>query len=400
MEKRFVYADNAATTKLSDAAREAMMPYLTESYYNPSSLYAPAKYVKRALEDARKTVADCIGAEPHEIYFTSGGTESDNMAIHSCAMYGRKIGKRHILSSEIEHHAVLEAIKSTDPEFKYTLVRPNREGLIIPGNVCDLTNLRSTCLVSIMMVNNELGTVQMIRNIGWFCKRNNILFHTDAVQAAGHIDIDVNMMNVDMLSISGHKFHGPKGVGVLYIRNGTPVHSLIHGGKQERGFRAGTENVAGAVGLAVALKESCDHMSENYQKIRHMNDKLVYGLAQIKNTHFNSIQMQCYPGIINVSFEGVEGESLVYLLDLQGICVSAGSACTAGSPNPSHVLTSMGYTPEHARSSIRISIGDYNTMEDIDYMLQEIPKAVEKLRQVSPLYQVKSPLNKNNEKKG
>ena len=388
MEKRFVYADNAATTKLSDAAREAMMPYLTESYYNPSSLYAPAKYVKRALEDARKTVADCIGAEPYEIYFTSGGTESDNMAIHSCAMCGRKIGKRHIVSSEIEHHAVLEAIKSTEPEFKYTLIRPDREGLILPGYLYEMARL-DTCLVSVMMVNNEVGTVQMIREIGKFCKEHSILFHTDAVQAAGHIYIDVNSLNVDMLSLSGHKFHGPKGIGVLYVRSGIPLYPLIHGGKQEKGKRAGTENVAGAVGLAAALKESCDHMSENYQKIKHMNDRLVYGLAQIKNVHFNSNRIQCYPGIINVSFEGVEGESLVYLLDLQGICVSSGSACAAGSPNPSHVLTSMGFSPEYAHSSIRISIGDYNTMDDIDYMLQEIPKAVEKLRQASPFYNKK-----------
>ena len=386
MEKRFVYADNAATTKLSKTAYEAMLPYLTEQYFNPSSLYSPSKKVKLALEDARQTVADCIGAEANEVYFTSGGSESDNFAIKSAAQLIREKGKSHIVTSSIEHHAILKTLQGLQPFYSFTFLKPERyEGIILPGYLADAI-CKDTGLVSIMMLNNETGAIQMIREYGLICRRKNILFHTDAVQAAGHIRIDVNHLQVDMLSISGHKFHGPKGTGALYVRSGIPLYPLIHGGKQEKGRRAGTENVAGAVGLAAALKENCDHMSENYQKIKQMNDRLVYGLIQIPKTHINSNRIQSYPGIINASFEGVEGESLVYLLDLQGICVSAGSACAAGSPDPSHVLTAMGFSSDYAHSSIRISIGDYNTMDDIDYMLQEIPKAVEKLRQASPFY--------------
>ena len=386
MEKRFVYADNAATTKLSKTAYEAMLPYLTEQYFNPSSLYSPSKKVKLALEDARQTVADCIGAEANEVYFTSCGSESDNFAIKSAAQLIREKGKSHIVTSSIEHHAILKTLQGLQPFYSFTFLKPERyEGIVLPGYLADAI-CKDTGLVSIMMLNNETGAIQMIREYGLICRRNNILFHTDAVQAAGHIRIDVNHLKVDMLSISGHKFHGPKGTGALYVRSGIPLYPLIHGGKQEKGKRAGTENVAGAVGLAAALKESCDHMSENYQKIKHMNERLVYGLIQIPKTHLNSSRIQSYPGIINVNFEGVEGEALAYLLDLQGICVSAGSACAAGSPDPSHVLTAMGFSSDYAHSSIRISIGDYNTMDDIDYMLQEIPKAVEKLRQASPFY--------------
>ena len=382
----FVYADNAATTSVSKAALDAMLPYLTDFYGNPSSLYAFGQKATEALQSARETVAACINADPKEIYFTSGGSEADNQAIVSAARLGARKGKKHLISTQFEHHAVLHTLSKLEKEgFEVTLLDPHSDGVI---RVEDVENaLRDdTCLVTIMFANNEIGTVQPIAEIGALCRERKVLFHTDAVQAAGHMPIDVKAMNIDMLSMSGHKFHAPKGVGVLYAKKGTVLTNIIEGGAQERGKRAGTENVAGIVAMAAALKESCDNMEENTAKIIPMRDKLFAELSKIPHSKINGSLEHHVPGTVNMCFEGIEGESLLLLLDDQGICASSGSACTSGSLDPSHVLLSLGIPHEIAHGSLRLSIGEYNTMEQIDHIIEVVPKVVEYLRSISPVW--------------
>ena len=382
----FVYADNAATTSVSKAALDAMLPYLTDFYGNPSSLYAFGQKATEALQSARETIAACINADPKEIYFTSGGSEADNQAIVSAARLGARKGKKHLISTQFEHHAVLHTLAKLEKEgFEVTLLDPHSDGVI---RVEDVENaLRDdTCLVTIMFANNEIGTVQPIAEIGALCRERKVLFHTDAVQAAGHMPIDVKAMNIDMLSMSGHKFHAPKGVGVLYAKKGTVLTNIIEGGAQERGKRAGTENVAGIVAMAAALKESCDHMEENTAKIIPMRDKLFAELSKIPHSKINGSLEHHVPGTVNMCFEGIEGESLLLMLDDNGICASSGSACTSGSLDPSHVLLSLGIPHEIAHGSLRLSIGEYNTMEQIDHIIEVVPKVVEYLRSISPVW--------------
>ena len=382
----FVYADNAATTSVSKAALDAMLPYLTDYYGNPSSLYAFGQKATEALQAARETVAACINAEPKEIYFTSGGSEADNQAIISAARLGARKGKKHIISTQFEHHAVLHTLAKLEKEgYEVTLLDPHADGVI---RVEDVENaLRDdTCLVTIMFANNEIGTVQPIAEIGALCRARKVPFHTDAVQAAGHMPIDVKAMNIDMLSMSGHKFHAPKGVGVLYARKGMVLTNVIEGGAQERGKRAGTENVAGIVAMAAALKESCDHMEENTAKIIPMRDKLFAELSKIPHSKINGSLEHHVPGTVNMCFEGIEGESLLLMLDDHGICASSGSACTSGSLDPSHVLLSIGLPHEVAHGSLRLSIGEYNDMEQIDHIIEVVPKVVEYLRSISPVW--------------
>ena len=382
----FVYADNAATTSVSKAALDAMLPYLTDFYGNPSSLYAFGQKATEALTEARETIAACINANPKEIYFTSGGSEADNQAIVSAARLGARKGKKHIISTQFEHHAVLHTLSKLEKEgYEVTLLDPHADGVIRVEDVAQALR-EDTCLVTIMFANNEIGTVQPITEIGALCREKNVLFHTDAVQAAGHMPIDVKAMNIDMLSMSGHKFHAPKGVGVLFARKGIALTNIIEGGAQERGKRAGTENVAGIVAMAAALKESCDHMEENTAKIIPMRDKLLRELAKIPHSKINGSLEHHVPGTVNMCFEGIEGESLLLLLDDEGICASSGSACTSGSLDPSHVLLSIGLPHEVAHGSLRLSIGEYNTMEQIDHIIEVVPKVVEYLRSISPVW--------------
>ena len=382
----FVYADNAATTSVSKTALDAMMPYLTDLYGNPSSLYSFGQKAKEALEASRETVAHYINADPKEIIFTSGGSEADNQAIVSAARLGARKGKKHIISTQFEHHAVLHTLNRLEKEgYEVTLLDPHSDGVI---RVEDVANaLRDdTCLVTIMFANNEIGTVQPIAEIGALCRERKVLFHTDAVQAAGHMPIDVKAMNIDMLSMSGHKFHAPKGVGVLYAKKGVVLTNIIDGGAQERGKRAGTENVAGIVAMAAALKESCDNMEENTAKIIPMRDKLFAELSKIPHSKINGSLEHHVPGTVNMCFEGIEGESLLLMLDDQGICASSGSACTSGSLDPSHVLLAIGLPHEVAHGSLRLSIGEYNTMEQIDHIIKVVPQVVEYLRNMSPVW--------------
>ena len=382
----FVYADNAATTSVSKTALDAMMPYLTDLYGNPSSLYSFGQKAKEALEASRETVAHYINADPKEIIFTSGGSEADNQAIVSAARLGARKGKKHIISTQFEHHAVLHTLNRLEKEgYEVTLLDPHSDGVI---RVEDVANaLRDdTCLVTIMFANNEIGTVQPIAEIGALCRERKVLFHTDAVQAAGHMPIDVRAMNIDMLSMSGHKFHAPKGVGVLYAKKGIVLTNIIDGGAQERGKRAGTENVAGIVAMAAALKESCDNMEANTAKIIPMRDKLFAELGKIPHSKINGSLEHHVPGTVNMCFEGIEGESLLLMLDDQGICASSGSACTSGSLDPSHVLLSIGLPHEVAHGSLRLSIGEYNTMEQIDHIVEVVPKVVSYLRSISPVW--------------
>lgn len=382
----FVYADNAATTCISQAARDAMMPYLTEKYGNPSSLYAFAQEAKEGLDEARKTVAECIGAEPKEIYFTSGGSEADNQAIVSAAKAGAKKGKKHLISTKFEHHAVLHTLKKLEKEgFEVTLLDVHEDGVVRLEDLKAAVR-EDTALVTVMFANNEIGTIQPIAEIGAFCREKGIPFHTDAVQAAGHTRIDVNEMNIDMLSMSGHKFHAPKGVGVLYAKKNMPLFNIIEGGAQERGRRAGTENMPGIMALAAALKESCDNIDANTAKIIPMRDKLFAELSKIPHSKINGSLEHHVPGTVNMCFEGIEGESLLLLLDANGICASSGSACTSGSLDPSHVLLSLGIPHEVAHGSLRLSIGEYNTMEEIDHIIATVPKVVEYLRNMSPVW--------------
>ena len=383
----FVYADNAATTSVSKTALDAMIPYLTTQYGNPSSLYSFAQKAKEALEEARKTVADIIGAEPKEIYFTSGGSEADNQAIVSMAKFGAIKGKKHLISTKFEHHAVLHTLKQLEKQgFEVTLLDVHEDGVVRLEDV-EAAIREDTALVTIMFANNEIGTVQPIREIGELCRSKGIPFHTDAVQAAGHMPINVTEMNIDLLSMSGHKFHAPKGVGVLYAKRGMPLFNIIEGGAQERGKRAGTENIPGIVALAAALKESVDNMEANTAKIIPMRDKLFAELSKIPHSKINGSLEHHVPGTVNMCFEGIEGESLLLMLDAKGICASSGSACTSGSLDPSHVLLSIGLPHEVAHGSLRLSIGEYNTMEEIDYIIKVVPEVVAYLRSISPVWE-------------
>ena len=383
----FVYADNAATTSVSKTALDAMLPYLTEYYGNPSSLYAFAQKATEAVAEARATVAACLGAaSPREIYFTSGGSEADNQAIMSAARLGARKGKKHLISTKFEHHAVLHTLKRLEKEgYEVSLLDVHEDGVVRLEDVAAAIR-EDTCLVTIMFANNEIGTVQPITEIGALCREKGIPFHTDAVQAAGHMPIDVEKMNIDMLSISGHKFHAPKGVGALYCRKNIPLFNLIEGGAQERGRRGGTENVAGIVALAAALKESIDNMEANTAKIIPMRDKLFAELSKIPHSKINGSLEHHVPGTVNMCFEGIEGESLLLMLDMNGICASSGSACTYGSLDPSHVLLSLGLPHEVAHGSLRLSIGEYNTMEEIDHIIEVVPRVVQYLRNMSPVW--------------
>ena len=382
----FVYADNAATTSVSKTALDAMLPYLTENYGNPSSLYSFAQKATEAVAQARATVAACLNAEPREIYFTSGGSEADNQAIISAAKAGARKGKKHLISTKFEHHAVLHTLKKLEKEgYEVTLLDVHEDGVVRLEDVAAAIR-EDTALVTIMFANNEIGTVQPIKEIGALCRVKGIPFHTDAVQAAGHMPIDVKEMNIDMLSISGHKFHAPKGVGVLYAKKNMPLFNLIEGGAQERGRRGGTENVAGIVALAAALKESVDNMEANTAKIIPMRDKLFAELSKIPHSKINGSLEHHVPGTVNMCFEGIEGESLLLMLDMNGICASSGSACTSGSLDPSHVLLSLGLPHEVAHGSLRLSIGEYNTMEEIDHIIEVVPRVVQYLRNMSPVW--------------
>lgn len=387
MTKMFVYADNAATTAVSKTAVDAMMPYLTNQYGNPSSLYGFAQEAKEALEAARKTVADIIGAEAKEIYFTSGGSEADNQAIVSMAKLGAIKGKKHIISTKFEHHAVLHTLKQLEKQgYEVTLLDVHEDGVVRLEDVENAIR-EDTALVTIMFANNEIGTVQPIKEIGALCRAKKIPFHTDAVQAAGHMPLNVQEMNIDLMSMSGHKFHAPKGVGVLYAKRGLPLFNIIEGGAQERGKRAGTENIPGIVALAAALKESVDNMEANTAKIIPMRDKLFAELSKIPHSKINGSLEHHVPGTVNMCFEGIEGESLLLLLDAKGVCASSGSACTSGSLDPSHVLLSLGLPHEVAHGSLRLSIGEYNTMEEIDHIIKVVPEVVSYLRSISPVWE-------------
>ena len=381
-----IYADNAATTRLSATALAAMLPYLTEQYGNPSSLYTLGQTAATALAQARETVARCLHCRPEEIVFTSGGSEADNQAILSAARWGKRQGKTHIISTAFEHHAVLHTLQKLEKEgFTVTLLDVHADGRITPQQV-DAAITQDTCLVTVMYANNEIGTIQPIGEIGAICRARKVPFHTDAVQAAGHLAIDVGAEQIDMLSLSAHKFHGPKGVGALYVRKGVPLLPLIEGGAQERRKRAGTENVAGIVGLAAALQTACDHLEANAAKVTALRDRLIDGLAAIPHAALNGDRDHRLPGNVNVCFEGIEGESLLLLLDDRGICASSGSACTSGSLDPSHVLLAIGRPHEVVHGSLRLSLCEENTEAEVDAMLREIPKVVEYLRNMSPVW--------------
>lgn len=382
-----VYADNAATTQMSDSVLKAMMPLLTDIYGNPSSLHSVGQIAKEHLEAARETVAECIGADPKEIYFTSGGSEADNQAIRSAAYIGARKGKKHIISSKFEHHAVLHTLDALKKEgFTVTLLDVYSNGIVKPEDVANAIT-DETCLVTIMTANNEIGTIQPIAEIGRICKEKGVLFHTDAVQAVGHIPVNVKDMNCDMLSVSAHKFHGPKGVGFLYARKGVLLTNIIYGGAQERNKRAGTENMASIVGMATAIKDATDHLQENAEKVTAMRNRLIDGLKGIERSRINGDLEHHLPGTLNMCFEGIEGESLLLLLDAKGICASSGSACTSGSLDPSHVLLSIGVPVEIAHGSLRLSISEYNTMEQMDHIVKSVPEVVSYLRSISPVWE-------------
>ena len=384
--KRFVYADNAATTPVSQHVVDAMLPYFNECYGNPSSLYSLGRQAKKPLEEARATVAECLGALPQEIFFTSGGSEADNWAIKGIAHEMAKKGKKHIISSKFEHHAVLHSLDALKKEgFEITLLDVYHDGLVRVEDV-EKAIRPDTALVTIMYANNEIGTIQPIAEIGAVCKAHGVLFHTDAVQAVGNVEIDVKAQNIDLLSLSGHKFHGPKGTGALYCRKGIRLPNLIDGGAQERGKRAGTENVPGIVGLSVALKDACDTIEERRERLTKMRNRLIDGASKIERSHLNGDRDKRLPGNFNMCFEGIEGESLLLKLDFAGICGSSGSACTSGSLDPSHVLLAIGLPHEIAHGSLRISFSDQNTEEDVDYILEVLPEFVTYLRNMSPLW--------------
>lgn len=381
-----VYADNAATTKLSKTALEAMLPYFDTIYGNPSSLHSAGQEAKEALEAARQTVADCLGCEAREILFTSGGSEADNQAIISAARLGARKGKKHIISTAFEHHAVLHTLQRLEKEgFEVTLLDVAQGHNITARQVKEAIR-EDTCLVTCMYANNEIGSVLPIAEIGAVCKEAGVVFHTDAVQAVGHIAIDVKQQNIDMLSLSAHKFHGPKGVGALYVRRGLPLVNIIDGGAQERGKRAGTENIPGICGMAAALKEACDHLEENGKKVCAMRDRLIAGLSQIPHSALNGDPVNRLSGNVSFCFEGIEGESLLLLLDMQGVCASSGSACTSGSLDPSHVLLAIGRVHDVAHGSLRLSLCEYNTDEEVEHILKVVPEVVQTLRNMSPVW--------------
>ena len=384
-----IYADNAATTKMSCTAIDAMLPYMNELYGNPSSLYGLGQRAKEALEEARERIAACIGASPKEMTFTSGGSEADNQAIRSAALLGARKEKRHIISTAFEHHAILHTLKKLEGEgFEVELLPVGELGTITAQQVAEAIR-EDTALVTIMYANNEIGSVLPIPEIGAVCRGRDVLFHTDAVQAAGHLPIDVKAQNIDLLSLSAHKFHGPKGAGVLYARQGIPLSSLIEGGAQERGKRAGTENIPAIVGMAAALEEACAHMEENTTKVSALRDRLIAGLSQIPHSALNGDPVSRLPGNVNFCFEGIEGESLLLLLDDRGICASSGSACTSGSLDPSHVLLAIGRPHEVAHGSLRLSLCEENTEADVDAILKAVPEIVGYLRNMSPLWKDK-----------
>ena len=381
-----IYTDNAATTRMSDTAVAAMLPCLQGNYGNPSSLHTVGQRANEALQSAREAVARCLGCDPKEIIFTSGGSEADNQAIISAARFGALKGKKHILSTAFEHHAVLHTLKKLEKEgFEVELLPVGTTGTITPEQVAAAIR-PDTALVTIMYANNEIGSILPIPEIGAVCKEKGVLFHTDAVQAAGHLHIDVRAQNIDMLSLSGHKFHGPKGSGVLYARKGIPLVNIIEGGAQERGKRAGTENLPAIVGMAAALQEACDHIDENAAKVSALRDKLIAGLSKIPHSALNGDPVHRLPGNVNFCFEGIEGESLLLLLDAKGICASSGSACTSGSLDPSHVLLAIGRPHEVAHGSLRLSLCEWNTEEEVDIILREVPRVVEYLRNMSPMW--------------
>lgn len=384
-----IYADNAATTKMSRAAINAMLSCMENVWGNPSSLYEFGQKAAENLNATREIIAKCICADASDIYFTSGGSEADNQALRSAAYNGAKHGKKHIVSTAFEHHAILHTLNKLEREgFDIELLSVPENGIISPQQVADAIR-DDTCLVTVMFANNEIGTVQPIKEIGAICRSKKVIFHTDAVQAAGHLPIDVNAQNIDMLSMSAHKFHGAKGTGVLYARKGIRLTNLIEGGAQEKGKRAGTENVPAIMAMATALHDACDNMNVNNKKVSALRDKLIDGLAQIPHSALNGDKFNRLPGNVSFCFEGIEGESLLLLLDDKGICASSGSACTSGSLDPSHVLLAIGRPHEIAHGSLRLSIDESNTAEEIDYIIKSVGEVVEYLRSISPLWKDK-----------
>lgn len=380
MEKQFIYADNAATTKMSDIAVQAILPYLQEIYANASSVHLLGQRSAAALFSARQQVAQVLNCAPKEVFFTSGGSEADNQALISAAALGKKQGKCHIVSTAMEHHAILHTLEALENQgFTVTLLRPQADGIVIATQVAEAIT-DTTCLVSVMYANNETGAIQPIREIGALCRKRGVLFHTDAVQAAGHLTIDVQRDNIDMLSLSAHKFHGPKGIGLLFAKSNIQLTSLIRGGGQERGKRAGTENLPGIIGLAAALKDAQENMQQNTAYITGLRDALRNGLDKIDGAGFNGSREHCLPSTVNYSFQGVNGEALLSLLSNEGICCSSGSACSAGSLEPSHVLLALGLNHETAQSALRFSLCEYNTMDEVQTIITKVTEAVNRLR--------------------
>ena len=381
-----IYLDNAATTKMSRTAIDAMLPYMDGVYGNPSSLHSVGQKANEALVNARERIAKILGCEAREITFTSGGSEADNQAIVSAARLGESKGKKHIVSTAFEHHAVLHTLNKLEKEgFEITLLDVHEDGLVTPAQVRDAIR-EDTCLVTIMYANNEIGTVQPIKEIGAVCREKGVVFHTDAVQAAGHLHINVKEQNIDMLSLSAHKFHGPKGIGALYARKGIRLTNLIEGGAQERGKRAGTENIPAIMGMAAAFEETCSHIDENAEKLTALRDKLISGLSEIPHSILNGDSRKRLPGNVNFCFEGIEGESLLLLLDDKGVYASSGSACTSGSLDPSHVLLAIGRVHDIAHGSLRLSLSEENTEKEIDYTINAVKEVVEYLRSISPIW--------------
>lgn len=381
-----IYVDNAATTKTSRTAIEAMLPYMDKIYGNPSSLHSVGQAAADALRKAREEAAEVLGCEPNEITFTSGGSEADNQALVSAAAIGARKGKKHIISTAFEHHAILHTLKKLEKEgFEVTLLDVHENGMVSAQQVADAIR-EDTCLVSVMYANNEIGSIQPIAEIGAVCKEKGVIFHTDAVQAVGHVHINVKEENIDMLSLSAHKFHGPKGVGLLYARRGVRLTNIIEGGAQERGKRAGTENIPGIAGMVAALKEANANIDANAEKVSALRDRLIEGLEKIPHSALNGDRTKRLPGNVSFCFEGIEGESLLLLLDAKGICASSGSACTSGSLDPSHVLLAIGRPHEVAHGSLRLTLSEENTQEEVDYIIEETTKVVKYLRDLSPVW--------------
>lgn len=381
-----IYADNAATTKVSQKVIDVMIPYMNEIYGNPSSLHSEGQKAAEVLSEARVRIARCLGCDPKEIYFTSGGSEADNQAIVSAAKMGAKKGKKHIISTTFEHHAVLHTLEALEKQgYEVTLLDVHRNGIVTPKQVEEAIR-PDTCLVTIMFANNEIGTIQPIEEIGEICRERGVLFHTDAVQAVGHVKVNVQEQKIDMLSLSAHKFHGPKGVGVLYAKKGILLENLIYGGAQERGKRAGTENIPAIAGMTAALEKACENIDENARKVAKLRDRLMEGLGEIPHSELNGDDKKRLPGNVNFCFEGIEGESLLLMLDDKGIAASSGSACTSGSLDPSHVLLAIGRPHEVAHGSLRLSLSEENTEEEIEYIIRSVTEVVQYLRSISPVW--------------